>query len=313
MPAPLFKPAIAVSTLALLFFASGCDSDADADGPGGGTGAGGAGGAGGTSTGGESAGGESAGGAGGAPGDPEVTVRITANTDPFPHADGLAGQTAIAASGGVRSLMLYKDASDLEPLVVFDHGANVVEVGYDDLSETEVAVVPTSTLVGGTYTIARMSQSYSRYQIAATLHPLNGAPVAGELDNLLVMSDGTMVDGQMRDAGYYEFAFLGGGDSFDTTGEDFPIPIYSFTAGASAVHEQGEWAVYFPVNVELPDDPTLDVELRIDVNLDHAFRWTDLLLLGYELDVFDITEISYEPVIRFGGNHFEMTVATQSQ
>jgi len=283
----------------------GCDTEVDGGGPGGQTGGAGSGG---ESSGGADTGGESSGGGSG-PGNPEVTVHITANTDAFPHEDGLSGQTAISASGGVRSLMLYRDAEDTEPLVLFDHGVNVVEVGYDDGDETEVAVVPTENMVAGSYTVARLSQSYSRYQVAATLHTLGGM-YDGILDNVFVMADQTMLDGQMRDAGHYDFSFAGGGESFAIAGEDYPVPIYSFTAGAYAVVEDGEWAVYFPVAVEISDDASLDMDIVVDVNLDQAFRWTDLLVLGYEPGVFDVTEISYEPLVRFGGNHFEMTVTS---
>jgi len=236
-------------------------------------------------------------------GSPRLSVRILGTTAPFGHTDGLSGQTAIHASGGVRSLSLLRAMDDPAPVTLFDHGSAVVETGYDDGDDTVVATVALPEGLSGTFTVARLVQGYSRYEIDAAAH--DGLTVeAGTMDNVLVMGDATMLDGTLRDAGYFEFSFTGPTVSFADAGNDWPIPLYSTTAGATAVVEDGQWAVYFPIVLDIPADPAPSSELVITVNMDDAFRWTDLLLLGYERGVFDITRISFEPVLRFGGNSF---------
>lgn len=236
-----------------------------------------------------------------------LIVRIVATTAPFAHADGLAGQTALHASGGIRSLSLLRDAGDPSPVSVFDHGADVVETGYDDGDETVVAEVEIPADLQGTFKMARLVQGYSRYEVEATLH--DGLSIEpGVVESLLVMSDDTMLDGARRDAGAYELRFDGDTTSFAYDGAGWPVPAYSTTAGATAVVEDGEWAVYFPVDVVVTDALAPGSEIVIVVNMDHSFRWTDLPALGSEPDVFDVTRLSYEPVLRFGGNAFDLSL-----
>jgi len=237
-----------------------------------------------------------------------LTVRIVATTAAFPHDDGLTGQTALHASGGVRSLQLLHDEDDAAPVSIFDHGAAVIEAGYDDGDDTIVARVEIPADLRGTYTRARLVQGYSRYQVEALLHDgLTTEP--GVVDSVLVMSDDTRLDGTVRNAGHFDFRFEGDATTFAYDGVGWPVPPYSTTAGATAIVEDGEWAVYFPIDLQVPDGVAPGSELVITVNMDHSFRWTDLLALGYESDVFDVTRLSYEPVLRFGGNSFELDLA----
>lgn len=237
-----------------------------------------------------------------------LTIRIRATTAPFPHADGYAGQTARATHGGCRSISLLKSETDPTPLVLFNHGADPVEVGYDDGNDTVVATVPTQDLVDGHYVLGRLVQTHSRYQVDATSHLL-GTSTDGYFDDLLVMSDGTRVDGQLRDSGYYHFVFHHGVDQEVYTGDTWHVPEWSSTAGAWAVMESGEWAVYFSLDLDVDRVAWAGKEMTVLVNMDHAMRWIDNPLgLGYRDGVWDVELPLYETVMQFGGNRFDVTV-----
>ncbi len=237
-----------------------------------------------------------------------LTVRIRATNAAFAHTDGLSGQTPRTAAGGIRSFSLLRDQQDTNPAVIFEYGADVQEASFDDGGDTLVGAIVVSEVPAGHYTLARMVQAYSRYSISATLHDGSTA-TPGTLDNLIVMSDGTMVDGAQHDAGYYHYVFEAPGEPPVTfEGDDALVPAYSTTAGAVAVVENGQWAVYFPVNLDWSAGLQSAVDLVVTVNMFESFRWTDVALPGYQPGVFDFTATSYEPVVRFGGNEFATTV-----
>lgn len=236
-----------------------------------------------------------------------ATVRIRATTQVFPHADNLAGQTPMFTRAGVRSLQLLTDRNDTAPVVLFDHGAQGIEVSYDDGADTVVAELDAATLPPGRYTIARMAQNWGRYKIEAAMHDLAGTH-RGELENLIVMSDGSEVGGGLHDGGYYESTFTSAGAVSTTTGDNFVVPVFSTTAGASAVLENGQWAVYFQVDVQIPAAPTQSYDIDCLVNMHESFRWTDTIGIGHALGVFDFGSIYFEPVVRFGGNRFDLTI-----
>ncbi len=280
---------------AALVSLSGCDGGS---GGGGGTGGDtGTGGGGGTST---SAGGE--GGTG-----PVVRIHMRANTDPFPHDDGLAGQTPIAHSSGMRKFQLLKDASDPNPLTVFDYGDGFVEAGYNDGDDTVVGTVVTSTLPGGTYTVGRVVHSHVRYQVAATVHA-SGLDIKGQFDNVQVLSDGTTLDGVTYDHGHYEYTFHAGGQDYTKKGEGAPQPNYPASGGFSAGLEDGQWIYSFPVNLTIVPDTPFDVDMVMEVNMFESFRWTDQDGTGYQTGVFDVAPPTFEPVERFGANSFSVSM-----
>ncbi len=240
-------------------------------------------------------------------GQPMVTVQIVASGATFPHADGLAGQTARMTVAGVRSLALYRSMADPDPLVLYLADRPDAPVGYVPGDETTLTTLEASALLPGTYTFGRLVQSYARYAIDATLHRLDG-PRDGVAQSFQVIADGTTVDGTAYDAGHYEFSFTAPGVTESWMGEDAPFPVYSATSGAIGVVEDGEWAVYFPIDLVIAESPTSDALLTLEVNMHESFRWTDLLLAGYRPDVFDVTDISSEPVLSFGGNAFALSL-----
>jgi hypothetical protein len=298
----------ALLPLALLALATACgdafdDGFGEEEGGQGGTGAEGGGGQGGGGLG--DVGGST--GEGGAV--PEITIRFRANTDAFVHSDGLSGQTPLAHSGGLRKLELYKDAGDPNPLTVFDFGQDFVVVGFNDGDDTAVHTLPASSLPAGLYTVARAVYSHVRYRVAATMH-VGGQALPGEFDNLQVLSDGTTIDGQARNHGYYEYVFSTGGTEFPISGTNAPVPQWSETGGFSAKLEEGEWGYTFPVELLLTPEVTSDIDIVLEVNMHESFRWQDQDDPGFAAGVFDTVPTAFEPVMRFGANDFALTLET---
>ncbi len=235
----------------------------------------------------------------------ELRVVLSANHQAFPHQDGLAGQTAQKVTAGVRSLRLIDDAGNAWTL--FDQSPASVGVTYDAGSSTSLCTIAPADVKAGHYVEARMVQDWSRFDVDATLHEA-AAPSAGTLSVFQITTDGASVEGKSYPAGHYEHHFQAPNVDRSYSGE-LPVPDQSKTAGAEAVVEQGEWAVYFPLDLTLSAGAR--GELRIDVNMDHAFRWTDEPLAGYAVNVYDIAPPLYEPVVQFGGNRFDVTLASK--
>jgi hypothetical protein len=237
----------------------------------------------------------------------DVQVRIRATTAQFQHADGLSGQTAADARGGIRSLTLLRNGTDPNPLRVFDHGEGQVEVSFNEGGNTHVATLESRHLVAGHFRLARLVQTHSRYTLAATYHDGQRAE-PGVLNDLLVMTDHVFVDGAWAQAGTFRFTFSGASGEATSTGMDHPVPPYSTTAGAWATFEDGEWAVYFPIDLVVHPAQWVAKDLVVTVNMDHAFRWQDRSGEGHVVGTFDVTGSAWEPVVRFGGNRFEVTL-----
>jgi hypothetical protein len=234
---------------------------------------------------------------------PVVRIHMRANTKPFAHTDGLAGQTPIAHASGMRKFQLFKDAADPSPVTVFDYGTGFIEAGYDDGDDTVVATVPIAGLTAGVYTLGRTVHSHVRYQVAATVHAL-GFDIPGTFDNVQVMSDGTLLDGVLRNHGHYDYRFEAAGQTYPVSGEDAPIPTYLDSGGFGVKFENGEWAYYFPVALTVSPDVPTDVDMVMEVNMFESFRWQDQPGPKNATGVFDVTPPAFEPVMRFGANSY---------
>lgn len=248
-----------------------------------------------------------AGGGGEAAAGPMVTIRFRSTTEAFDHQDGLAGQTPLEHYSGVRKLQLFRDASDPNPVTVFDFGSDFVEIGYNEGDDTAVYSVPASTLELGTYTLARTVHSHVRYRVTSTMH-VAGFPLPGEFDCLQVLSDDTMLAGQLYDHGYYEYVFTSGAQSFPTSGSNAPLPLSAETGGFTAKFENGEWAYYYAVELVVTPDIADDIDVVLNVNMHESFRWQDEPLPLYQPGVFDTTPVDFEPVVKFGANSYWMTL-----
>ncbi len=236
-----------------------------------------------------------------------LDVVLEASTAQFAFSDGKAGQTAHNVTAGLRSLTLLPDGGGAG-FTLFDRGADEIVTGYDDGSTTPLGLVAPADIVPGHYTRIRMVQDWTRFDIDATLHDADGA-TAGSLHVVTVTSDGSTVDGQAQDAGYYDHTFsASGGKTGHWTGSDAVVPAHSQTAGAEAIVENGEWAVYFPADITVTSG---NATLRIVANMDHAFRWTDTPGGDNQDGVYDIAPPLYETVEQFGANRFDVTLTSR--
>ena len=238
---------------------------------------------------------------------PAVTIHLRGSSAPVTHDDGLSGETPIAQKVTVRSLTLLRSADDPAPLHVFDLGASAIEAGLGDGQDTAIATVAMRGLAAGTFTIARVGVTFVRYSVAATMHS-SGVAVPGQYDNLQVLSDGAVVDGQTHGKGWYRFAFAVGCVEYGAlTGDGAPLPPSSggtFTLDTS----QAQAAYVFPVNVAIDPAATSAVSLVFEVSTFEDFRWQDESQPGYASGVYDTTPTSYEPVKSFGANGFRLLV-----
>jgi hypothetical protein len=253
-----------------------------------------------------SGGSSGAAGAAGEPGDSgvgrqppaEVRVILIATTSSFPHDDQLSGQTAQAVTAGVRRLELIDEEGGSWLLMDESPGNRIVS--YDDAARTELARFPAAQVRPGRYVKGRLVQDWSRFDVTATLHELTES-TPGTLHVFQVTSDGASYDGKTYDAGTYEHEFVASGEATTYQGT-LEMPASASTAEAQAFVEDGDWVVYFPIDlhVEKPSGGAIEVE----VNMHDAFRWTDVPSLVNEAGVYDIAPPVYEPVRQFGGNRF---------
>jgi hypothetical protein len=232
---------------------------------------------------------------------------MTATTAPFPHSDGLSGQTPITHKSGLRSYRLFKDKNDAVGVSVFDLGKGFVEVSYDNGADTLVTEVPVTSIPEGVYTRAQVVHTHVRYRIKATAHNGNFV-VPGEFDNVQVMSDGTTLDGVERQGGYYRYVFKGPGFDFPLEGQGAPIPTVPSSGGFSVSLVNGQWIYEFPVAFTIDHGVKGVVDTALHVNMFESFRWKDENKPGYAPKIFDVTAGSFEPVLRFGANSFEVKI-----
>jgi len=231
-----------------------------------------------------------------------VFVHLIASHEPTPHAPTTSGQTPRAWVSGIRSLELLRHEDDASPLQVFSHGDGFVEASYAAGADTVVGSVAASDLEAGTYTWARVVHTHVRFTVDATLHAGFG-PMTGELEDLIVLSDRTTLEGVERSRGDYRFAFTTAGRVFPTEGTGYTVaPIAS--GGFHTRVEGGETAYYFPVHLVVTDRLTADAHLRFEVNVHEGFRWTDTEMPDYAAGVFDITSVGTEPIVQAGANRY---------
>ena len=233
---------------------------------------------------------------------PAVHIHVRATGDDFDHMDGFAGQTPQDYFYGIRSLTLYREPGDPEPMLVFDYGSDYVEASYAPGADTVVASVLAQDLEADTFTYARVTVSHVRLRIDATMHALD-LDIPGAFDIIHVLGGDTSYGGETHDQGWWRYIFDAGLMQFPLKGQgggpgvDAPIG-----APISVVEEEGETALYFAI--DLPVDPNVaeDVDIVMEFNVDDCFRWQDGAGEGYLEDVFDATPVGPEPITRMGAN-----------
>jgi len=238
------------------------------------------------------------------PAGPTVYIHVRATAAPFDHQDEWSGQTPANHVNGIRAFSLLRDRDDPSPLLVFDHGSGYVEAGYDDGDDTIVGSAPNSSLEAGVYTFGRVTLSHLRYRVEATMHAA-GRDLPGVFDNVQVLSDGTEIDGEIRDRGWFRYVFQVAGMSFPIEGDDgAPVPTAPIGAPMETSIAGGSTRLLFPVHIVIDPSWPDDVHEVIEFNVFESFRWEDQEGDGYAVGVFDTTPVAYEPVRRFGANSY---------
>lgn len=236
----------------------------------------------------------------------KIAIHFQSTTAPFAHTDGLSGQTPLSDLSGIRSLRLYRSSNDPNPVTVFDFGQSTIEVNYANGADTLVYTAQVKYLPEGTYTLARVVHTYVRYRVTSTMH-VNGMNLPGTFDNVQVLSDGTLLNGVVRNHGYFKYVFSTGGQSFPISGTNAPMPQWTTVGGFSVVFENGEWAYQVPINLTVDPNLNTNMTLIFRVNMNECFRWLDQAGPGYAPGVFDTTPTSFEPVKQFGANSFAIS------
>ncbi len=241
----------------------------------------------------------------GVPSGPRVLVHLTATHAAVTHAPGSAGQTPRDWVSGIRSLHLLRSMDDPAPFLVFSHGDGFVEASYADGADTIVGERPIAELERGTYAWARVVHTHVRFTLDATLHAGFG-PMPGVLEDEIVLSDRTTLDGVAYAQGDYSTNFTTAGMSFPSRGSGYAVPAIA-GGGFSARVEDGETAYYFPAPLVVDDTLTTDVHLIFEVDVHEGFRWTDQPTADYAEGVFDITPVGTEPIVQAGANGYTYT------
>lgn len=233
---------------------------------------------------------------------PFVSVHVRAVQTPVAHDPSSAGQTPSVQRMAFKSLTLYRSKDDPDGYVVYDLGDSAVEAGLGDGDDTVLVKLPISTLRAGHYTYARAGVSYLRYDVASTLHA-SGFAIPGKFENVQVLADGTLLDGQRRKKGYYRYTFVSSSLPPQTVeGSDAPTPLTTGQGGVSLEPGTGGLVYGFPVDLTIDLGVTHDLNAIFELNTHENFRWVDLDTPGYAKGVYDTTPTSFEPVTSFGAN-----------
>ena len=295
------RTAFFVSCFASFFALVGCDGGLDAPDAGGGDAAlADAGGADGAVA--VDAGSDPDGGPDSDAGGPWVHVHLRSSQAAVAHAPSTSGQTPGEWWSGVRSLELLRSDTDPAPLLVFSHGDGSVEASYADGADTVVGSARIADLVPGTYTRARVVHTHVRFTIDATLHAGFG-PMPGLLDELIVLSDRTTIEGATRMQGDWRTVFRTGGMTFPAEGSGLSLAAVP-GGGFDVSVVDGETVYSFPVLLEVRNDLLTDLNLIFEVNVHEGFRWTDVTATEYVDGVFDFTPGGTEPVVQAGANSY---------
>jgi len=238
------------------------------------------------------------------PSGPTVEVRLKATQAVVPVAGGTAGQTPLAQSLAITSLLLYKDAADTQPLVVFDQKqttVNGVVCSVEDKADTSIATVPIASLVAGRYSRARIGVASVRWKVRGTAH-VGAAAFPGTFSTVQVLTKGASAEGATREQGYFKTTFeTAGQDPFVTEGTQ-PLPIPPQSGIVKFVNEGGAAFYEFPVELTVDLGVTQNLASVFEVNTYENFRWTDQDTPGYTPNVWDTTGAAFEPVVSFGVN-----------
>lgn len=240
---------------------------------------------------------------------PTVEVRLTATQEKVPTLPGTAGQTPLAQTLGIRSLILYRDSNDTSPLVVFDvdrTGPNGVECSVADKADTSIATVPISSLVAGKYTRARIGVAYVTWSVVGRAHAA-GLSFDGRYDTVQVLTKGATVNGQVRDQGYFKTTFTTAGQAPVSSEGTQPLPIPPQNGIVKFVQENGAAFYEFPVDMTVDTGVVRNLASIFEVNTYENFRWVDQAGTDYADGVWDTEGAGFETVASFGVNSAKLS------
>lgn len=233
---------------------------------------------------------------------PYVSVHVRATQAPVAHDTSTAGQTPSVQRMAWRKLTLFTSASDTTGYEVFDLGQNPVEGSLGDGDDTILKKLPIRSLKAGRYTYARAEVAYLKFTVKSTMHSL-GYVIPGEFENVQVLANGTMLDGQRRDKGFYRYTFKSNMlPPQSVEGLDAPIPQTTGQGGISLESGPNGLVYGFPIDMTIDLGVTHDLHAIFEVNTHENFRWRDETAPGYQKGVYDTTPTGFEPVMSFGAN-----------
>jgi hypothetical protein len=237
---------------------------------------------------------------------PRVYIRINAEQSPF-GTPGPSQETPTDQRVGVLGVTLLKTASDPSPLVALDL-TTPVEALYNAGSSTLLGSVAASDLVAGTYTVVRIPVAYVNFTVGGTAH-YGAISLPGDLNDIICLTDGTTLDGAVRDRGWFSSTFTGAGHTYGPTlGEDSAIAQPGSQSHIGLDLSQTVAAYVFPLTLVIPATITHDMEIVFTANTYEDFHWQDQATAGFTAGVFDITATSYEPVTQLGANSATVTI-----
>jgi hypothetical protein len=244
------------------------------------------------------------------PGGARLTLSLRGSTAPVAHTDAFSGQTPSRQIVAIKSLWLYKSASDPSPLEVLDLGAKSVETDLVSGNTSDIGTVALKSLPAGTYTLAKVGTAYVRYSIASRMH--SAITADGRFDNIQSLSDGAVIDGETRAKGWWRYSFAVGATTWATTeGASAPIPQIPSGGGISLETTGPDSFYVFPTLVTLDPGQPKDQRVVMEVNVHESFRWQDQEQVGYAAGVYDTTPTTFEPVMAFGANAFSLKLETK--
>jgi len=240
-----------------------------------------------------------------APGGPYVSLHVRATQAPVAHEAGTAGQTPTAQRLAFKSLTLFATredaAADRDGYAVVDL-ATPVEAGVGQGEDTVLTKLPIRSLRAGHYAAARVRVAYVRYAVRSTMHSL-GFAVPGEFENVQVLANDTVLDGQLRQKGYYRYTFRSPQTGpVSVEGTDAPVPLTTGLGGLSLEAGADGLSYVLPVDLTIDTAVSHDLHAIYEVNTHENFRWRDEAIPGYAAGVYDTTPTSFEPVVSFGAN-----------
>ncbi|MFH1132243.1 MAG: hypothetical protein V1754_12975 [Pseudomonadota bacterium] len=237
-----------------------------------------------------------------------ITIYVEGDTSTKSFSDGLSGQTPKEFTMSLGQFDIMTSASDPNPVTIFDHGSNPVDV--DMLGHTKAGEGQTKDIPAGTYTHGQVLLTKTVFKIDGTVHATLAFP--GEIQVIGALSD-TTINGESWKQGQATYTFSLVPQPIPAT-----LPLLPSTAGGTIIQKNGQtWMVFsFDKPISIPLSKGKNWEGTITYEVFKSFRWQDEQKTGYKDGVFDVTALpapSYEPVMNFGATGYRINTRETSQ